>query len=311
LLGACACGGGGSAAENEGRPLITLSGIADEPAHQTTTNLSAPTAVKIASCLTAAEAGNVVVGHRGLPSAAPENTLASYRAAISAGAKWVETDAQITRDGAVVLMHDVTLDRTTNAKALFPARAPWAVRDFTLAEIRQLDAGSWYSPRFVGEKVPLLSELLEVLGEHQTGLLLELKSADQSTADRVAAVLESGKWVVQGRSAMPLCVNSFYLEHMKRFRALMPDVQGQMIFSNAPTASQLASARPYVDGILVQFTALSAPIFSSGDPLLRNLGVWTLVTDANFLVARSHPSVRIFITNDIKVVNKGLGLNTP
>jgi glycerophosphoryl diester phosphodiesterase len=205
-------------------------------------------------------------------------------------------------------MHDVTLDRTTKAKALFPARAPWALRDFTAAEISQLDAGSWYSPEFSAEKVPLLSELLELLGKHEVGLLLELKSADQSTAAHVARVLESSGWVVQGRPARPLCVNSFYLEHMKRFRTLMPSVHGQMIYSNAPTASQLMSARPYVDGILVQFSALSAPIFSNGDPLIRNLGVWALVTDANLSATRSHPNVRIFITNDIKSVHKFLSL---
>src|SRR5690606_25959316 len=116
-----------------------------------------------------------VVAHRGASRHAPENTVAAAEAAAALGARWAETDVQRTADGELVLVHDETLERTTNAEEVFPDRAPWNVSDFTAAEIAQLDAGSWYGEEFAGEPVPTLTEFLAVLEENGQDLLLELK----------------------------------------------------------------------------------------------------------------------------------------
>ncbi|MFH1262618.1 MAG: glycerophosphodiester phosphodiesterase family protein [Pseudomonadota bacterium] len=97
-----------------------------------------------------------VVGHRGFPVVAPENTFASFEAAIAAGARMVEFDVTLTRDKVPVVFHDHTLDRTTNGKGAIPRK--------TLAEIRDLDAGSWFSPKFSAERIPLFTDLLDRLG---------------------------------------------------------------------------------------------------------------------------------------------------
>lgn len=93
-----------------------------------------------------------LVGHRGAAGLAPENTMASFRAAHALGADLVECDVHISKDGRCVVMHDEALERTTNKEGL--------IRDLSSAAIRRADAGSWASKKFRGEKVPLLSDLL-------------------------------------------------------------------------------------------------------------------------------------------------------
>lgn len=88
----------------------------------------------------------MVVGHRGSPGQAPEETLASYRNAVREGADVLEGDVQLTSDRQIVLLHDDTLARTTNVEEVYPEREPWRVGQFTLAEIKSLDAARGSTP---------------------------------------------------------------------------------------------------------------------------------------------------------------------
>lgn len=115
------------------------------------------------------------IAHRGASHLAPENTLSAVRSALALGADMVEVDIRRTADGALVLMHDATLARTTDAVRVLPSRAPWRVQDLTLDEIRTLDAGSWKSSTFAGEVVPTLEEAWEVTDRAGTRLLVEVK----------------------------------------------------------------------------------------------------------------------------------------
>lgn len=105
-------------------------------------------------------------GHRGAAGLAPENTLAAFLLAAEAGADGIECDAQLTRDGRVVLCHDETVDRTTNGHG--------RVTQFTLAELQRLDAGAWFAPRYAGERIPTLEQVVERLDERML-LNVELK----------------------------------------------------------------------------------------------------------------------------------------
>lgn len=120
----------------------------------------------------------LTVAHRGASAYVPENTLPAVRRAIAMDADLVEVDVQRSRDGALVLMHDTTLARTTNAVRLFPRRAPWHVADFTYDELCRLDAGSWKSADFAGERIPTLEEAVEVIRRSGSGLLLEVKAPE-------------------------------------------------------------------------------------------------------------------------------------
>ncbi|HFD40915.1 MAG TPA: glycerophosphodiester phosphodiesterase, partial [Anaerolineae bacterium] len=86
----------------------------------------------------------VNIAHRGARSLAPENTLVAARKALAVGADLWETDVAVTADGELILFHDDSLVRTTDAERRFPDRAPWTFTTFSLAEIRSLDAGSWF-----------------------------------------------------------------------------------------------------------------------------------------------------------------------
>ena len=123
-----------------------------------------------------------LIAHRGASAYAPEHTLAAYRLAIQQGADYVEQDLAVTKDGVLICLHDDTLERTTNVEDVFPDRATdvngtprWFARDFTLAEIKRLDAGGWFDARFAGERVPTWAEAVATVGT-AAGLYPELKS---------------------------------------------------------------------------------------------------------------------------------------
>jgi len=124
------------------------------------------------------------IAHRGASAYAPEHTLAAYRLALTMKANFVEPDLQVTKDGVLICMHDTSLERTTNVKKVFPNRSrdikgkkQWLVADFTLAEIKQLDAGSWFHGKFEGEKVPTLQEMIDVV-KGLAGIIPETKSPE-------------------------------------------------------------------------------------------------------------------------------------
>src|SRR5713226_3973035 len=109
----------------------------------------------------------LVIGHRGASGHAPENTLASFKKAVALGATFIETDLHLSRDARLVAIHDATVNRTTNGQGV--------VHDMTLAELRRLDAGSWFGSEFAGERIPMLEELLEFSKKNDVVFYMELK----------------------------------------------------------------------------------------------------------------------------------------
>ncbi|RUS42636.1 glycerophosphodiester phosphodiesterase [Cohnella sp. AR92] len=106
--------------------------------------------------------------HRGASAYCPENTMAAFVKAIELGATGIETDVQMTSDGQLVLIHDEQLKRTTGS--------PKLVKDVTLAELKELDAGSWFGPQFQGERIPTLAELLALVRGTDLVVNIELKN---------------------------------------------------------------------------------------------------------------------------------------
>jgi glycerophosphoryl diester phosphodiesterase len=156
-----------------------------------------------------------LIAHRGASAYAPENTLAAMREAKKRGARWVEIDVKLTRDGHPVIIHDHRVDRTTNGTGL--------VAGMTLQDIRALDAGSWFDPAFAGEKVPTFEELIETVLALDLGLQVELKPTpgdDAQTAEIACATLQRSWPKERGR----LFLTSFSERSLMRAAALMPDV---------------------------------------------------------------------------------------
>ncbi len=178
-------------------------------------------------------AGPLVIAHRGYSGIAPENTNVAVELGIASGADFIEIDVQQAADGGLVVMHDTTLTRTTNAPLLYPQRAPWNVGDFSLAEMRGLDAGTWYGYQkeignfdYMGERVPDLRTILDTL-HGRAGLLLEVKSPGlyPGIEQAIAEGLEEAGWVVDGQAMQPLIVQSFHWDSMQRYAQIHPDVQ--------------------------------------------------------------------------------------
>jgi glycerophosphoryl diester phosphodiesterase len=109
----------------------------------------------------------LVIAHRGASGHAPENTLAAFKRAVTFGASFIETDLQLSRDARFVAIHDDTVNRTTNGQG--------KVHELTLADLRRLDAGSWFGSEFAGERIPTLEEILEFSKRHDAVFYLELK----------------------------------------------------------------------------------------------------------------------------------------
>ncbi|MDF5753241.1 glycerophosphodiester phosphodiesterase family protein [Spongiactinospora sp. TRM90649] len=214
------------------------------------TALTAP--VTLARPVAAAPSPAIVnVAHRGASADAPENTLAAFVLARVQRADVFELDVQQTSDHRLVLMHDRTLARTTDAERVFPGRAPWAVGDFTLAEIRRLDAGSWFGSRYEGERVPTLGETLAAMRGSGLGLLLEIKDPARHPGieTRVAGELRRHRaWLSAGR----VIVQSFDWGSMRRFHQIMPDIPIGLL--GTPEPGRLAALSRYAGLINVPYT---------------------------------------------------------
>ena len=107
-----------------------------------------------------------IIAHRGYRAKYPENTLVAFQAALDAGVQMIELDVALSRDRKLIVIHDATLERTTNGEG--------AVRDHTLTQLKQLDAGGWFHPRFTGEHLPELSEVLDLV-DGQVLINIEIK----------------------------------------------------------------------------------------------------------------------------------------
>jgi glycerophosphoryl diester phosphodiesterase len=192
----------------------------------------------------------LVVAHRGASAEAPENTLAAVRSALARDSDLVEVDVQRSKDGALVLMHDTTLARTTNVRKLYPNRAPWLVGQFTYAELSRLDAGSWKAPRYAGERIPTLEELVEVVRRSRSGLLLELKAP----ALYPGIVREVTTTLAQRQGYLPsavgagrLVVESFSPEAMWECKNAEPSIPVGLL--GTPSRSELADIGRWADQV--------------------------------------------------------------
>jgi len=114
----------------------------------------------------------IIIGHRGASSVAPENTLASFRAAIEMGADYFELDVRASKDDSLMVIHDGKIDRTTNGTGSF--------HDFTYEQLRSYDAGSWFAQEFAEEKIPTLREALQLAIDNNVKVCVEIKDYDKT-----------------------------------------------------------------------------------------------------------------------------------
>ncbi|MFZ3591261.1 glycerophosphodiester phosphodiesterase [Bacillus sp. DJP31] len=171
----------------------------------------------------------LLIAHRGASALAPENTVAAFDKAITMKADYIEIDVQMSKDGELVIIHDVTVDRTTNGKGM--------VKDFTYEELAKLDAGIWYSERFAGERIPTLSIVLDRY-EGKIGILIELKepSLYPGITQQLASVLT--KRVIVNSTNAPILVQSFDHQAIQELHTLLPSIPKGIIISDTTGLSK-------------------------------------------------------------------------
>jgi glycerophosphoryl diester phosphodiesterase len=153
-----------------------------------------------------------VIAHRGVPTLAPENTLAAFRKALELGVDMLEVDVQQTKDGHLVVLHDTKVDRTTDGRG--------TLRDFTLEELKSLDAGNWFAEAFRNEPIPTLKEVVSIL-DAGTILLLEIKYGSPYHMGIEARLVE---FIRQHRLDHRVLIKSFDPDVVRLVRRLAPDI---------------------------------------------------------------------------------------
>ena len=182
-----------------------------------------------------AQARKQVVAHRGASAYAPEHTLEAYRLAIEQKADFVEQDLAVSKDGTLVCIHDRTLERTTDVETVYPDRfveetvngkriRSWPVADFTIAELKRLDAGAWFGARFAGARIPTFEEAIDVV-RGKAGLYPELKDPafyrDRGvTPERLLADVLQRQALPDART--PVIVQSFDEATVKAVAGMLP-----------------------------------------------------------------------------------------
>ncbi|GAB2956147.1 glycerophosphodiester phosphodiesterase [Streptomyces heilongjiangensis] len=251
----------------------------------------------------------MVVAHRGASAYAPENTLAAVDRADEMGFSWVENDVQRTKDGALVVVHDATLARTTDVEQVFPDRAPWNVRDFTAAEIARLDAGSWFDTRYAGARVPTLQQYMRRVTRNHQKLVLEIKNPQlyPGIEQQTLKVLADEGWLTPQHLRDRLVVQSFSPDTVRRVHELSPGVK--TAFLGTPAVADLPEYATFADQINSSYTTISRSYVATihafegphGKPL--EMLTWT-VNDAENARKVAQYGVDGIITNKPDVVEE-------
>lgn len=239
----------------------------------------------------------IVFAHRGASARAPENTFAAFALAVQDGAAAIELDARLTADGRVVVIHDATLDRTTNGSG--------RVLDKTAAELREMDAGSHFSAQFRGERIPLLEEVFEALGKLPL-VNVQLKPEWNTGRDLVREVC--GIVRRHGLQSRVL-LSSFHAPSLKAAARLLPDLPLGLL---AVRGWAGAWARSF--GFTFGDYAALHPHLADASPqqvqrvhrLARRVHVWT-VNDPAEVARLAEWNVDGILTDDPKAALRALG----
>lgn len=254
------------------------------------------------------EQRTLVIAHRGYSSAAPENTLPSFRLALAAGADLVEFDYHHSRDGVPVVIHDATLDRVTDAAARWGGKNI-RVADRSAAELAELDAGRWFDGRS-GVRLPLLADTLDLICSGGSVPLIERKGGDAAT---LARLLRDRGWVNR------VVVQSYDWNFLRELHELLPEQVLAALgapHERAPGATPLRDGQPDASvwdelaacgvGAIVWDRGLSAASIAAAHA--RGLKIWIYTIDDPALVRELRArGADAFITNNPAILWKTLG----
>lgn len=181
------------------------------------------------------------ISHRGASAYAPENTMAAFRKGVDMHSDFIEIDVQLSKDGVPIIIHDDTLDRTTDGEG--------SVSAYTLKELKSLDAGSWFGEEYSNERIPTLDEVLEEFGG-KISILVELKSPElyPGVEEKVASALKDHHLVNSNKN--DIIIQSFNHASIQKSKELLPEIpHGVLVGNNWANVSdrQLEEFATYAD----------------------------------------------------------------
>lgn len=207
----------------------------------------------------------LIFGHRGAKAYAPMNTLPAFELALAQGADGVELDVQLTKDGFPVVCHDFTVDRTTNGTG--------RVSDQTLAELKELDAGGWFSDAYAGVRIPTLDEVFAAVGQ-QLLINVEIKSEMTDTTDGLEQVIAD--CIVRHAMQERVIVSSFNPFALRRFRAIAPTMAIGFLADNGHSgATALMQGQTY-EAYHPYFADITPEMVAEVHAAGRFLNTWTV-----------------------------------
>ncbi len=239
----------------------------------------------------------LVIAHRGARSLAPENTLAAAEAARLLGADLWEFDVATTHDGELILLHDETLARTTDAASRFPDRSPWRAADFTWEEIQTLDAGSWFlrndpfgtlasgvfppawRERLPAQRIPCLRLALEWTRKEDFGADIELKGNGGSPAqlEQMHRTVERTVSLVRElRLERSVFVSSFERETIRQLKASAPEIAGVLLVHALPSNPGALLEEVGADGVGIRLPAFEEEAARTLAQAGYGVYVWTV-----------------------------------
>ena len=269
------------------------------------------TVLMVASGVPETDTPKQLIAHRGASGYAPEHTFPSYDLAIEQKADFVEPDLAVSKDGALICLHDDTLDRTTNVEEVYPTRSSasvkgrngekrWVANDFTVEEIKKLDAGSWFDARFAGAQVPTWDEMVARVQKHPgVGVYPELKSPPLYTARGidmarifVDSVRKHGLDKPESLRTTPVIVQSFDRPTIKRMSVELPTIPRVFLTSDDEDVSdaRLKDLASFATGIGPEKKVIAAhpDMVARAHALGLTVTAWTFRADEK----TAYPSVR-------------------
>lgn len=161
----------------------------------------------------------LIFAHRGASYKAPENTMAAFQLALEEGADGIELDVHVSADGVPVVIHDARLERTTNGRG-------W-ITEWTVKELKTLDAGSWFDPEYAQERIPLLEEVLAWIKPTSLHLNIELKDAPKMSQDILERVVALVRAYDLGERVV---ISSFHHERLVHLKAIAPEIERAILY---------------------------------------------------------------------------------
>lgn len=228
----------------------------------------------------------ILFAHRGASAYAPENTLAAFELAIKEGCTAVELDIHLTKDKKVVVCHDETVDRTTNGTG--------KISELTLEEIQSLDAGSWFSKEFIGEKIPTLNEVFEVLPK-DTFFNIEIKKESSEDAELEKLLVD---YIRNTDRVSNTVISSFNHVSLQKISRLAPEIRiGALIWAEMLNVTNyLKSDNFSVYSAHLKYSTLNPKVIKSLKDNNIKVYPWT-VNDANIAKDLIEMGVDGIITN--------------